>query len=82
MMEALAATADVPAPVVWAVVCVAVLVVEHVYALATPPYGLHVPLVFHLSFAGLYTWLGIEVCGHRKGQAQVHAAGVVLDGRV
>ena len=61
MSEALAAVADTPAPVTWAVVCIAALVAEHVFALATPPYGLHGPFFFHLIFAGLYTWLGLEV---------------------
>ncbi|GAA0726777.1 hypothetical protein Drose_12260 [Dactylosporangium roseum] len=53
--------ADVPVPVVWAVVCIALLVAEHIYALVTPPFGLHVPFFFHLTFAVLYGWLGIEV---------------------
>lgn len=61
MFEALATTADVPTPVVWGVACIALLVVEHVYALVTPPYGLHVPFFFHLTFAGLYAWLAVEV---------------------
>jgi hypothetical protein len=61
MSDALAATADVPTPVAWAAACIALLVVEHVFSLATPPYGLHVPFFFHLSFAVLYAWLGIEV---------------------
>ncbi|GIF76781.1 hypothetical protein [Asanoa siamensis] len=53
--------ADVPAPVVWAAACVALLVVEHVFALATPPYGLHVPFFFHSTFAVLYAWLGLMI---------------------
>lgn len=61
MSATLAATADVPTSVVWAAACIALLVVEHLFALATPPYGLHVPFFFHLSFAVLYAWLGIEV---------------------
>jgi hypothetical protein len=54
-------TVDIPAPAAWAVACIALLVVEHVYALVTPPYGLHGPFFFHATFAGLYTWLGIAV---------------------
>lgn len=61
MAQALAAAADVPTPVAWAVALIALLVVEHVFSLLTPPYGLHVPLFFHLTFAVLYTWLGVEV---------------------
>jgi hypothetical protein len=61
MTMALAAAADVPPPVAWAVALIAVLVLEHVFSLATPPYGLHVPLFFHLTFAGLYAWLGVEI---------------------
>jgi hypothetical protein len=61
MTATLAAAADVPAPVACATACIALLVVEHVFALVTPPYGLHVPFLFHLMFAGLYVWLGMEV---------------------
>lgn len=54
----------------WAAVATALLVVEHIYALATPPFGLHVPFFFHLTFAGLYTWLGIEIW-HGTGWAAI-----------
>ena len=52
---------EVPPAVGWALVAIALLVLEHGYALATPPYGPHGPFFFHLSFAALYVWLGIEV---------------------
>ncbi|AYF26876.1 hypothetical protein CSH63_05305 [Micromonospora tulbaghiae] len=61
MLEMLAPTVDVPAPVLWAAVCIALLVIEHVFSLATPPYGLHVPFFFHLVSSGLYSWLGVQV---------------------
>lgn len=61
MPQALATAAEVPVPVALAVVGVALLVVEHVYALVTPPYGLHVPFFFHLSFGASYAWLGVVV---------------------
>jgi hypothetical protein len=50
MPQGLAVTTAVPPPVNWAVVCIVVLVAEHLVALATPPYGLHVPLLFQLTF--------------------------------
>jgi hypothetical protein len=61
MMQGLAAGTAVPPQVNWAVACIAVLVAEHLFALATPPYGLGVPQLFHLSFGGLYAWLGVMV---------------------
>lgn len=70
MFEALAAIADAPTVVKWAVAGIALLVVEHVIALVTPPYGLHVPFFFHLSFGGLYAWLGLEV-GNGQGWAAI-----------
>ncbi|MCM0676892.1 hypothetical protein NCC78_19690 [Micromonospora phytophila] len=70
MFEAIQAVADAPTPVKWAVAGAAVLVIEHVIALATPPYGLHVPFFFHLSFGALYAWLGVEV-GNGQGWAAI-----------
>jgi hypothetical protein len=61
MTQALAASTTVPPPVNWAVACILVLVAEHLFALATPPYGLGVPQLFHLSFGGLYAWLAAMV---------------------
>jgi hypothetical protein len=61
MIETLAAITDAPTAVDWAVLGIALLVIEHIYALVTPPYGLHGPFLFHLIFAGLYVWLGVEV---------------------
>jgi hypothetical protein len=54
MTHALADTTAVSMPVNWAVA-------EHIFTLATPPYGLHVPLLFHLTFGSLYTWLAVMV---------------------
>ncbi|MFC6016075.1 hypothetical protein ACFP2T_07700 [Plantactinospora solaniradicis] len=42
-----------------------VLVLEHLYALVTPPYELGVPHAFHLSFGIAYAWLAL---GSRFGQ--------------
>jgi hypothetical protein len=61
MMPGLAASTAVPPQVDWAVACIVVLVAEHLFALATPPYGLGVPQLFHLSFGGLYAWLAVMV---------------------
>jgi hypothetical protein len=36
-------------------------VIEHIYALVMPPYGLHGPFFFHLTFVVRYAWLGIAV---------------------
>jgi hypothetical protein len=57
MTPGLAAGTAVPPQVNWAVACIVVLVAEHLFALATPPYGLGVPQLFHLTFGGLYAWL-------------------------
>jgi hypothetical protein len=61
MTESLAAITDAPTPIDWAVLGIALLVIEHISAIVAPPYGLHGPFFFHLIFAGLYAWLGIEV---------------------
>jgi hypothetical protein len=61
LIETLAAITDAPTPVDWAVVGIALLVIEHIYALVTPPYGLHGAFFFHLIFVVLYAWLGVEV---------------------
>jgi hypothetical protein len=61
MTQGLADTTAVPMPVYRAVAGIIVLVVEHIFALATPPYGLHVPLLFHLTFGSLYAWLAVLV---------------------
>ncbi|HET6917863.1 MAG TPA: hypothetical protein VFI46_00185, partial [Jiangellaceae bacterium] len=61
MTHGLADTTAVPMPVNWAVAGIIVLVAEHIFALATPPYGLHVPLLFHLTFGSLYAWLAVMV---------------------
>ncbi|MEO3748255.1 hypothetical protein [Plantactinospora sp. B5E13] len=42
-----------------AAVLVWVLVVEHVFALVTPPYELGVEHVFHLTFGAAYAWLAL-----------------------
>ncbi|MBE1491342.1 hypothetical protein [Plantactinospora soyae] len=42
-----------------------VLVVEHLYALVTPPYQLGVEHAFHLSFGVAYAWLAL---GSRFGR--------------
>jgi hypothetical protein len=68
MPQGLAATTAAPPPVNWAVACIVVLVAEHIFALATPPYGLHVPLLFHLTFGGLYAWLAVMVTPARGGR--------------
>jgi hypothetical protein len=60
MTQRLAGT-TAPSPVNWAVACIIVLVAEHLFALATPPYGLGVPQLFHLTFGGLYAWLAAMV---------------------
>lgn len=61
MVQFVVASASPPAPVVLGAVCIGLLVVEHIYALVTPPYGLHGPFFFHLSFAVLYSGLGLAV---------------------
>jgi hypothetical protein len=61
MTQGLADTTAVPMPIYWAVAGIIVLVVEHIFALVTPPYGLHVPLLFHLTFGSLYAWLAVMV---------------------
>lgn len=61
MTQGLAASPAVPPPINWAVACIIVLVAEHIFALATPPYGLGVPQLFHLTFGGLYAWLAAMV---------------------
>jgi hypothetical protein len=61
MTPGLAASTTVPPQINWAVACIIVLVAEHLFALATPPYGLGVPQLFHLSFGGLYAWLAAMV---------------------
>ena len=61
MTQALATSTAAPPPVNWAVACIIVLVAEHLFALATPPYGLGVPQLFHLAFGGLYAWLATMV---------------------
>jgi hypothetical protein len=61
MPQGLAASTAVPPQINWAVACIIVLVAEHLFALATPPYGLGVPQLFHLSFGGLYAWLAAMV---------------------
>jgi hypothetical protein len=60
MPQAPAASTTAP-PVNWAVACILVLVAEHLFALATPPYGLGVPQLFHLTFGSLYAWLAATV---------------------
>ena len=61
MTQGLATSTTAPPQVNWAVACILVLVAEHLFALATPPYGLGVPQLFHLSFGGLYAWLAAMV---------------------
>jgi hypothetical protein len=61
MPQGLTAGTAVPPQVNWAVACIVVLVAEHLFALATPPYGLGVPQLFHLTFGGLYAWLAVMV---------------------
>ena len=61
MTQGLAASTAVPPQVNWAVACIIVLVAEHLFALATPPYGLGVAQLFHLTFGGLYAWLAAMV---------------------
>jgi hypothetical protein len=61
MPQGLTASTAVPPQINWAVACIIVLVAEHLFALATPPYGLGVPQLFHLSFGGLYAWLAAMV---------------------
>lgn len=61
MPQGLAPSTTVPPQINWAVACIIVLVAEHLFALATPPYGLGVPQLFHLSFGGLYAWLAVMV---------------------
>jgi hypothetical protein len=61
MPQGLAVGTAVPPQVNWAVACIVVLVAEHLFALAAPPYGLGVPQLFHLSFGGLYAWLAVMV---------------------
>jgi hypothetical protein len=61
MPPGLAAGTAVPPQINWAVACIIVLLAEHLFALATPPYGLGVPQLFHLSFGGLYAWLAVMV---------------------
>jgi hypothetical protein len=61
MTPGLAASTAAPPLVNWAVACIIVLVAEHLFALATPPYGLGVSQLFHLSFGGLYAWLAMMV---------------------
>ncbi|MEQ4304525.1 hypothetical protein ABNF97_24640, partial [Plantactinospora sp. B6F1] len=51
-----------------AVVLTWALVVEHLYALVTPPYELGIEHAFHLSFGVAYAWLALRLPAGRRWQ--------------
>ncbi|MEU8082814.1 hypothetical protein AB0B57_04155 [Micromonospora sp. NPDC049101] len=59
------------------------LVVEHMYALVTPPYELGIPHAFHLSFGIAYAWLALRLRAGRRWHRVLLTAllGVQLVGR-
>ncbi|MGC4813251.1 hypothetical protein ACLQ29_22215 [Micromonospora sp. DT228] len=59
------------------------LVVEHTYALVTPPYEFGIPHAFHLSFGIAYAWLALRLHACRRSDQVLLTAllGVQLVGR-
>ncbi|MEE6260741.1 hypothetical protein [Plantactinospora sonchi] len=66
-----------------AAVLVWVLVVEHAFALVTPPYELGVEHAFHLTFGAAYAWLALRLpTGRRAHRALLTVLlGIQLVGR-